>query len=94
MDPVQLRDSAQDAKTVVGDCTLGLTEILTCAAAFEMEYMIVPFSPTLGTLIPAVDETMTILDGSAAVLAEDRSGKKLSIVSSHRLAAGIRDEGY
>jgi hypothetical protein len=50
---------------------------LTCAAAFDTEYIIVPFSPTCGTLLPAVELTMMILEGSRRVPAASNIGANL-----------------
>lgn len=38
--------------------------ILTVAAAFDTAYMMVPFSPVWGTVFPATELTIMILDGS------------------------------
>lgn len=52
---------------------------LTFTAAFEVEYMIVPCSPTCGTLVPAVELMIRTLAGSCLVAEVSISGTDLEL---------------
>lgn len=52
------------------------------AAALDAAYMIVPFSPTWGTLVPAVELMMSNLDGSCLVPAWDNKGRNCCVNSN------------
>ena len=52
------------------------------AAALDTEYMIVPCSPIWGTLMPAVELTIMILEGSEGVAPAVSSGTILDRVST------------
>lgn len=56
---------------------LGLMLLLTLTAALEAEYMIVPCSPTWGTLVPAVELIINTLAGSCLDAAACISGRDL-----------------
>jgi hypothetical protein len=53
-----------------------------------MLYIIVPCSPTCGTVVPAVEDTMIIREGDWRVPAcSSRGAKLLSLEATHMLAA-------
>lgn len=54
-----------------------------CAAALETLYMIVPCSPTCGTVVPAIEDTIIMREGETRVPARSRRGAKLMRVSSY-----------